>query len=247
MPIYVVGHKPAPMPDSDLYQHVSVGNQRNFSPQWRDDVGDNIAHLNKYYCELTAYYWIWKNLKSDDFIGLCHYRRYFNVLPNNRFQEGWVNLSYTDESSKILAQPDQRRRVVELLDMYDIIIPRNFPTPFTLRESYMETQNPEEWDIFVEEVDHLFGSKQNPLRTLDKNTYGNMLICKQELFNLYCHQLFFVINRVFEKIGVYEEVPGKRYQNFRYPGYLAERFLSAFIFAHRLRAFEAQILSFDNI
>lgn len=246
MPIYVVGHKQSPVPGGDFYKSIAVGPDKNFPSIYRDDAGESISHLNKYYCELTAYYYIWKNLKSD-FVGICHYRRYFNLLPNNRYSEGWVDLNYDSSVAEILADVRQKEEIEKLLQTYDLIVPKSWPTPFTMRESYLETQNSAEWDAFLGEVDFLYGSNGHPLRLENRNIYGNMLICRADLFSMYCEQMFFVIDRVFEKIGIYEEVPGKRYQNYRYPGYLSERFLTAFIYFHRLRVFESQIFSFGNI
>ena len=39
---------------------------------------NNISWKNTSYCELTGVYWGWKNLQCD-YIGLCHYRRYFET------------------------------------------------------------------------------------------------------------------------------------------------------------------------
>lgn len=44
-----------------------------------DNEGDNISEKNPKYCEWTALYWGWKNLKDVQYKGLCHYRRYFDA------------------------------------------------------------------------------------------------------------------------------------------------------------------------
>lgn len=43
-----------------------------------DNTGDNISSKNKYYCELSTQYWVWKNIDSE-YYGFCHYRRYLSM------------------------------------------------------------------------------------------------------------------------------------------------------------------------
>ena len=63
---------------ASLHPEVELGFQK-------DNEGDNISEKNQEWCELTAIYWGWKNLKEVEYAGLCHYRRYFdaNITKDN--------------------------------------------------------------------------------------------------------------------------------------------------------------------
>ena len=84
--ILVCCHKPGVWPNDDIYMPIHCGkaiSNVDLGIQG-DDTGDNISHKNPYYCELTAMYWAWKNLTEVDYIGLCHYRRFFDF---SKYQE----------------------------------------------------------------------------------------------------------------------------------------------------------------
>ena len=54
----------------------------NYPSEWLiEKKGQNISHLNKYYGQFTGILWIWKNqlenIKDDDWIGTCEYRKFW--------------------------------------------------------------------------------------------------------------------------------------------------------------------------
>lgn len=76
--IAVAHHKRGIILKNDLFLPIHVGaEQATFDLGIQKDCeGDNISHLNLYYCELTAIYYLWKNRPDYDYYGLCHYRRF---------------------------------------------------------------------------------------------------------------------------------------------------------------------------
>ena len=80
---YCISHKYFSYLDK-LNFHVigSGGYKKKYPKHWLNDAkGNNISKKNKHYGTLSSIYWIWKNhikkLKSDDFIGISHYRRFW--------------------------------------------------------------------------------------------------------------------------------------------------------------------------
>lgn len=84
MKIFVATHKEYEFPNDSLYCPIQVGAKINnkMDRVLSDDSGENISDKNPYYCELTALYWLWKNVE-DDVVGLVHYRRYFGSDDSN--------------------------------------------------------------------------------------------------------------------------------------------------------------------
>ena len=77
--IFTCYHKIYDIAKSDVIVPIHVGKALscvNLNMQG-DDTGDNISVKNRYFCELTALYWAWKNSNAD-IIGLFHYRRFLN-------------------------------------------------------------------------------------------------------------------------------------------------------------------------
>ena len=114
------------MPDDDVYMPIHVGREGKEDLGYLgDNTGDNISSKNANYCELTGLYWAWKNLKCD-YIGLCHYRRYFagkNIHGND----------VEKKKAAILKRQDYEK----LLQEYDVILPvkRNYYIE-TVRSQY---------------------------------------------------------------------------------------------------------------
>lgn len=135
--ILVGYHKPAYLLKSDVLVPIHLGralatkaskdgqmSQEDY--QWMldnmigDDTGDNISHLNREFCELTAIYWAWKNydkLGNPDYIGFMHYRRVLSFSANKD-----TNVNY---SRDILSEIDSfNDNLTKAIENYDLFIPK---------------------------------------------------------------------------------------------------------------------------
>lgn len=82
--MFIVSHKPFEMPKNKFLVPIHVGRSVSrfkveMADMIGDDTGENISSRNQHYCEMTAHYWVWKNVHDIDYVGLCHYRRYFGI------------------------------------------------------------------------------------------------------------------------------------------------------------------------
>lgn len=94
--IAVAYHKFAHVVNCDAFIPIQVGSEYSKEDLGitRDNTNDNISSLNPYYCELTALYYLWKNIKGYKYYGLCHYRRFPTFKRNNFFNVLFQNTCF---------------------------------------------------------------------------------------------------------------------------------------------------------
>jgi hypothetical protein len=187
--ILIATHKFVKLPKFIIYMPIQVGGaltSERFGYQL-DSEGENISSKNPNFCELTALYWGWKNLKSD-YIGLAHYRRHFSLKKKE------------SKFDSILTGAE----AIKLCDNYDVVLPkkRNYYIS-SLWEHYKDTH-----DISHLECTRLIIETNCPqyLSAFDKvmgRTWGhmfNMYIMKKELSDKYCEWLFPILFELESKI-----------------------------------------------
>ncbi len=191
--IAVAAHKSAEMPDDGMYLPVQVNAAANsaipgFQP---DDEGDNISALNFRYCELTGLYWIWRNL-SDDYIGMCQYRRLF-CSPAKR-------------SSKSMDDVLSLAEVRELLGRAPVVLPakRNYYVQTLAQHfdsySFSEPGDIETFRQCVGEVDASYLPAFDRVMARRSGHMANMLVMRRDLLDAYCGWLFAVMSLLDERI-----------------------------------------------
>jgi hypothetical protein len=132
--IFVVHHRPFWTYQSELFEPIRVGNaQLNMRG---DDTGQNISHRNGDYCELTAMYWVWKNMPPLDFVGFCHYRRYF-YIPN---QDERKNINIDQQAlfsdKNLVGEFIDEEKIYALMKDYDVILSLPFPLGISVSKQF---------------------------------------------------------------------------------------------------------------
>ena len=190
-----------------------------FPNNWETEKkGINISHLNKYYAQLTMYYWIWKNkfkeLSSDDFIGNCEHRLFWL----NDFYATKKNFSLQTLHSKLLQPKNDNFKFKE------IILPQ--PIIFKNKTLFEDFEDVHKEGILKDAISFLPKEHQDPFRKhLYENTLyiGNMFITKKKYFEEYCELIFPWVDQCYKYCEDKNLCQG---YNIRLPVFLAERFSS---------------------
>ena len=182
--VFVACHKGFEMPIRHAgFQPIHVGAEKSevtIAGALRDDSGDNISAKNSIYCELTGLYWIWKNYSDAEYIGLCHYRRFF------------AKKAYSIKDDYSILPPEQ---LVDAICGYDIILPT--PATKTAGNHYFENEADYEADrVFIEITSAVKELCPEYLQTsIDvlkskSMSFGNIMFANRNVFDSYCSWLF---------------------------------------------------------
>ena len=216
--ILVAQHKEAEVFHNEVYIPIHVGKALSKTELGIlcDDTGDNISHLNPYFCELTAQYWAWKNMHDVEYIGLCHYRRYFQT-------------EFTMEN------------VEQLMDGADIVLAKSIFFSENLYSNLSRDLVPEDILAFFLYMKGRFQNDQDVINFLiNCNHFNpcNMFVCKKSLFDEFCQ---WQVSILFDLFEILPKSPYVREQ--RLMGYLAELLLPMYCITKGLKVKEIPVVS----
>lgn len=238
--LFVVCHKPSYVPKNEMLIPIQVGTsmaKTRLPEMLHDDEGENISDKNKSYCELTAHYWVWKNVEAD-YYGFFHYRRYLSFNPSDHTEDEWGNIQFEKISDDAISQLKLNEEDMEkLITQYDMIITRRRKISVgtalqggnTIYKEYgiAPFQHREDFDKTLEILYRKYPQYKN---VAEKYLSGNeahecnMFIMSRELFHEYCEWLFDILFEV-EKVI---DTTHYSVEEYRIYGYLAERLTGIF-------------------
>lgn len=242
--VLIAVHKPGNFVRQEQYLPIHVGSHDSTYdlPIQRDDEGENISSKNGSYCELTALYWAWKNLKNVDIIGLCHYRRFFNFHDARQWPiESRPVESFEEFDFSI------PKSVIKKVQGGAIVVPASWFSADTVASQYCmhhyftdmnalrdlmarseDRRYAEAFDVVIDR-----GISLRPL---------NMFVMKWSDFNDLCAWLFQLLDR-YEKVT---DITSYSTQQKRLYGYVAERLLNVWYYANRKQLIEKSVVMFAD-
>lgn len=239
--VAVASHRPYPAPRDPAYLPVHVG--RALHPELAaemdalgyvgDDTGDSVSSRNAELCELTALWWVWRNVEAD-YKGLVHYRRHLGSpsLVRRLSRDRMGRFATGEELAGILGPGGA-----------DAVLPRR-------RDYYVETVR-SHWEHTLpaeqlEAARAVVGERDaSDLEALDAvlSSRGahmfNMMVMRSDLLDEYCSWLFPALHELGSRL------PPSGYDPFnaRYLGRVSEVLLDAWLLGRDLRVRELPTVS----
>ncbi len=208
--IFVACHRPADIISNDVYVPIHVGRaisqfKDEMSEMIGDDTGDNISDKNPFFSEMTGQYWAWKNFHDTEYIGFCHYRRFFGeeITVNS------IDSLFEDGTDVLLVGP-----VFRLYNRWNWLKTFVCSDDLAIMQMVVKKLYPDYYATLSRYANDYI---DYPL---------NMFLCRRELFEKYAEWIFSILFECekYVKLSSYSRAR-------RLYGYLAE-FLMPVFFLH---------------
>lgn len=173
----------------------------------KDNIGENISERNRNYSECTALFWMWKNAPKTDYIGLCHYRRHFDLEENGIGQLAASGLDVLVTAPTFVYETIGK--------FFSTLTPKS---DLQMMLKAIEKVCPE----YISTAEKFLASRFFPP--------CNLFIMKYELFQEYAR---FVFSITFEVEQAYDELGFCRGD--RYMGYIVECLMGIFLMKNKER------------
>lgn len=218
--IFTMTHKKFKAPEDPIYMPLHVGRAGAQDYGYAgDNTGDNISEKNCYYGELTGVYWVWKNIRTSDYVGICHYRRYFCT-----------------EEGRILNEKDY----LSILKDYDIITSKKLKLNFSYFDGYASDYNIFDLVTTGEVIRQIYPEYYDAFERLvhGNGTYfGNMMVASKKLYDEYSQWLFTIFAEVEKRIDPrgYDDYHKRVY------GFISEFLLYVWVEVKGLNVYECKV------
>lgn len=218
--LFTVTHKEVTgIPDDRIM--IGVGNRKISNVVFYDNVGDNISEKNANYCELTALYWIWKNVTAE-YIGLEHYRRFF--YSKNCFK----------------AKPMSERQLLKKMGKYEVVLPVKENFKCSVYEHFKKLHYINDLEIcrqlialkypeYLKDFDFIMSERHISV--------CNMFVMPKPLMDEYCEWLFGILFEAEKKI----DLSGRDAYQSRVFGFLSERLFNVWLKHKNLKCYYTSV------
>lgn len=200
-----------------------------------------ISARNPSFCELTVYYWVWKNMPECEWVGICHYRRYLWLYPSAFDTRHCMTVNGGDLDRFGLAgmSADDCRG-------FDIAMPRPMYLAEGIGNHYSRCHSAADWQTLRQVVHDLCPEYDRSFETVSNGrmlSIGNIMIARRRVFDDYCRWLFAILFECERRIDISSYDAYQR----RIFGFMAERLLSVYLCRHtELRVRYGMLVQVDD-
>ncbi len=232
--------------EDDVYMPIQVGKalypELDFGFQC-DNEGDNISDKNGSYCELTAIYWAWKNLKDVNVIGLCHYRRYFDFYNQ-------CNWPYAVKAFPVSHLPHLDFSIPESIAQQvrsgAVVASKPIHHPYSLGVDYCVHHYSEDMET-IKAILHENHKEYEEAyaKVIESNNLMrpfNMFLMNWADFEHYCDWIFAILKEAENRIRIEYYNPVQH----RIWGYIAERLLNVWLYAEQKKVIGKPVIWLDD-